>query len=238
VLAGRRERVLEHRVAAGEPLVEVAALDQQVRVHVGDRGLAVQPLVGQQIGMQDGCVGLHRRQRIEHRGQLLVLHVDEGERLLGRLGVDGRHGGHALADEADAVARHDRLVLQAAPHEGGRVVRAGQDDSHAPHPRGAAGVDAHDARVRQRAAKALRPQRTWQGEIRRVAGGTRDLRHPVLANDRPPDHRQLHIVSSSRRGRGTRTGAAFAGPRAPLIIWGAAGGSKTRGVCVTAGEVG
>ena len=67
---------------------------------------------------------------VEDRRERLVVDLDEGGRLgrgLGRLGGDGRH---RVADEADAVGREDRLVLEVdAGVE--REVAPGDDGAHA-----------------------------------------------------------------------------------------------------------
>ncbi len=81
----------------------------------------------------------------------------------------GRHRRHRFADVAHHAARHDRLVLDehAEVVDAGHVV-AGDHALHAGHGAGRAGVDAHDAGVRMRAAQHLQVQHVGHPQVGRV----------------------------------------------------------------------
>jgi hypothetical protein len=55
--------------------------------------------------MQKRRIGIHRCDRIKHRGQLLVLHVDEFQGLLDNVFIDGCYCGDLFADVAHAILR-------------------------------------------------------------------------------------------------------------------------------------
>ncbi len=100
--------------------------------------------------MQQRGVRFHGLDSVENRGQQLVFHVDQGGGSGGDLGVAGDHGGHLLADEADAVLREDVPVLHVEAEAIGEVL-AGDHADHAGQRGGGAGVDIEDASVRVRA---------------------------------------------------------------------------------------
>ena len=77
--------------------------------------------------MDQRRIGLHRLQRIEDRRQLLVLDLDQIQRLLRGVLIDGGDGGDLLADEAHAVARQHRQIGKRVAGQVGTHVR-GRDD--------------------------------------------------------------------------------------------------------------
>ncbi len=108
--------------------------------------------------MDDGRAVVHGALRIEDRGQHLVLDLDEIARLLGKHGRLGGDGGDPVADEADLVVEHHRVVRRRL-----RAVLPGRRERHARHVlvrqdavdagerKRLRRVDAFDARVRVRA---------------------------------------------------------------------------------------
>ena len=84
---------------------------------------------------------------VEDRRERLVVDRDEGGGLGGSLGRLGGDGGDRVADEADAVGREDRLVLQVdAGVE--REVAPRDDGADAGHPRRPLRPHVEDPRVR------------------------------------------------------------------------------------------
>ena len=92
---------LHHVVRIGQSLVQVAPAEGVV----DDPGDVVLPTV-----VDDRGAGLQSLFRIEDRRQHLVLHLDEIERSLGRVDVNGRHGGYPVADVPGLVGE-DVLIL-------------------------------------------------------------------------------------------------------------------------------
>ena len=115
--------------------------------------------------------GPRRLDRVEDGRELVVLDLDQPERLLGRLAVLGRHRGHLLADEADLVAGQDGHVAHRAADAVRRQVPARQHRVHARQRAGAAGVDRHDPRVRQRAPQDPGPQHARADDVGGVLRG-------------------------------------------------------------------
>ncbi|MCL6544082.1 MAG: IMP dehydrogenase, partial [Bryobacteraceae bacterium] len=100
VAGGDAERVLEDEVGRAEARVGVALAPGQARgavVHVRGEPLRRRAVVTRDVLVEQGRVGLHRGQRVEHRRQRLVLDDDRVERGLGGLGRLGRHRRHAVA---------------------------------------------------------------------------------------------------------------------------------------------
>ncbi len=132
--------------------------------------------------------GLESLLGVEHGGQLLVLHVDEVERLLGRVDVDGRHGGDPVTHVARLV-RKDVLVLVLALVGEGRQPfghhRAGEghlgdvlvseDRSDAREGLGFGRVDLHHPGVRVGAHEDTADEHAGQCHVGPVDGGPRRL---------------------------------------------------------------
>ena len=74
--------------------------------------------------MKDRRAGLDRLERIEDGRKILVLDVDEGQRLVRDVRIDGGDHGDLLADESHAIARQHRHVEHAAADQDIRKIRA------------------------------------------------------------------------------------------------------------------
>ncbi len=74
-------------------------------------------------------IRLHRRERVEHGRQQLVLDLDPIEGLATGLLVHGRHGRHRIADIADLLLGQHVLVVarRRGPVEHVRHVGSGED---------------------------------------------------------------------------------------------------------------
>ena len=108
--------------------------------------------------------------------------MDLVQRLEGSELVDGDHGGHWIADEADAVDGERVFVLADRQNAvRNRKVFSGQDEQHAGTRERTAGVDGHDARVRNGRAKELAVHHARQHDVVREARLAGDLRASVDA---------------------------------------------------------
>ena len=136
--------------------------------------------------MQQRRAGLHRRFRIEHRRQHLVLNPQRSASRLGRRLAVGKHGGDTLADKAHHIVQHPRIVRivqRILVPRGGEAstwrVGRGQDAVHTRNRQGRRGVDRHDPGMRVRRTQQLQVQQArWQGHVQRVAGCAGDDRRP------------------------------------------------------------
>ena len=114
----------------------------------------------------------HRLFRIEVRGQRLVFHVDQLERVLGNLFADGGNAGNVIADVADLLHRQRGLIVSNRKNAVGiRRVCAGHDGDHAVQRLGARGVNALDARVRIGRMQNLADQHAGKAEVVGVLAG-------------------------------------------------------------------
>src|SRR5712692_7005607 len=120
-------------------------------------------------------VGLHSFQRIEDRWQLLVLHVDKGQRVLSGFGRFGGDGRHPIAHEAHYVPAEYGHVADHLAHEVAWDVLAGDDGPYAWRLAGSGAVNATDASVRIRAAEDFTPEQAWEVDIGGVNAATHDL---------------------------------------------------------------
>jgi hypothetical protein len=143
--------------------------------------------------VQDRRVGGHRLDGVEDGGQLLVVDLDEVERLLRGVLVDGGDGGDALADEADAAAGEDGHVAQEGAVDSAVDVLAGDDRVDAGEGRGGGGVDAADESVGVGAVEHLAPEDAGQGEVGGVDGAPGDLVGALDARRRLADDLVDHV---------------------------------------------
>ena len=102
--------------------------------------------------MEDGRILPQRLQRIKHRGQFLILHLNELECFLGDIPVLRRHCGYALPDKAHAVLCQHRDIEEAAAIPYAAHIGACQDGMDARHLVRSRGINADNPGVRQRAS--------------------------------------------------------------------------------------
>ena len=201
------ELALDDDLRLGEARLGVAERHYQV---LGDVGLLVgrlvalgvvgglRQLLGAQVGVQHrGGVG-HRLLHVQHRGQLLVLDLDQVEGVLGDVRV-GR------ADGGDRVAAEDQLLVgeqeaaqpaqrrQAADRRddavaGVRQVRRGEHGEHALERLRLRGVDADQARVGDGAALDASVEHPRQPHVGAVPCPSGHLVGSVVADGAGSDH--------------------------------------------------
>ena len=178
VLADRHLGVAEDLVGAfgvaGLPVEDVVA-GPVLQVVADERGVGVQCLAG-----------------VGHRGQQLVLHVDQLERVPGRVVVVGHHERHLLALEPDLVGgQHGLPVTGQGGHPGQAASGqglAGDDGLDLGVGLGRDGVDGDDPGVRVRAAQHRAVEHAGQVHIVHVRALAADEPLVFLAQH-PPEAR-------------------------------------------------
>lgn len=125
--------------------------------------------------MKEWSIGLHRLQGIEHRGQLLVVHTNRGDRGLGRVIGFGGDGRHPIADEPHPIPAEDRHVAHHLADQQPWNLLARYDRTNSWYLPGRRGIDAEDASVGIGAAQDFGEQHARQRHIRRVARVSGDL---------------------------------------------------------------
>ena len=128
-----------------------------------------------EVGVKDRRSGGHGLLDVVDARQLLVLHLDQKQCLLGCLGSVGCNGGHLLADESHHVPRQHRQVAYGAPHHLRRNIEARKHGSHTRQATSLGGIDAHYAGMRQRAAQAPAHKHTRRIQVSHVGCPTGDL---------------------------------------------------------------
>ena len=155
VLGDALRRREARREVAARPAVEGAEVGQIGPFRVDERAG-----VGRRIVVDDGRAGSDRLLHVEDGGEFLVFDLDEVERLLRRSRGVGGHGCDPLADEPHLLIGQHREVFQRPADQAG-VVAPGDDRMHAGHRPRPGRVDAHDPRVRIRAAQYLAPEQPF-----------------------------------------------------------------------------
>jgi hypothetical protein len=153
--------------------------------------------------------------QIGHRGQRLVVDVDQRGGVLGDVPVVGHDEGDDLTDVADLVdrqrhlrprVRQRRMRDQQRP---GLVERAeiggGGDEMNARHPASPRGVDRTDARVRVRAAQARAVERAGQAHVVHEAREAAEQPWILDARHTRSDHARGHRASPAKSSLARRT---------------------------------
>ena len=112
---------------------------------------------------------------LEYGRQLLVLDLDQVDCLLRDVLIVGGYGSNAFADEAHAVGREHRDVLDRAAVELGLDIGGGEHGMHAGQRASRGYVDADDARVGVRRVQRLAVKCARQCVVGSVAGLAGDL---------------------------------------------------------------
>ena len=201
-----------HR-ARDQPLLAVRALDHHGRVAEGRVQVAlgedeVEALVARLVHL--GRRILQRCPHIEHRGKLLVVDLDGGQRVGRGVAVAGHHAGHGLTDVTHLVHRHRRVrrdhdVRGDRPGAGkaallGGEVRAGVGGDHARLVPGRADVHRGDPGVRVRAAEEGDVQHPGQRDVVGPVGLAGDEAFVFLAQARLAEFSGFRLGYLSLRG--------------------------------------
>src|SRR5712692_9559133 len=108
---------------------------------------------------------LHGCQRLEDRGQLLVLDVNQGEGFFSDVRRLGRHGDDFFPDKTDTVTGKDWDIEQEPADAHLRQTGAGQYGVNPWQASGLRDIDGEDTRVREGTPQTLPPQQSWQRDI-------------------------------------------------------------------------
>ena len=189
--------ILNDDVGSAESLFHIAPVGVQQGTDILPHSESV-AFVGFQIRVDGGGVVVHSGEGVDHGGQILVFHTDEGDGFLGGGFVIGGHGRDGLADEVDHRAGHYVAVAEGAGAEADvRKVGAGDDGADAEQGGGAAGVNADDAGVAAVAGEKFAGQHTGQVDVGGVGGAPGDFVVGVHAGVVLPQNFEIghHIVS-------------------------------------------
>ena len=163
-------------------------------VHVAERQLhdlgdvPVPPFLAGLVD-EGAVLGGDRLVGVQIRGKLLVFDFDKRQRSVGRVLVDGGHGGHAVAHVADPVHAEGVFVGRPGDDPVGRGhVAAGHDGVDAFEGLGPGGVDRHDAGMGMRAAEDLPVKHPRKRDVVGVPGPAGGLGQAVHLPHPPPDH--------------------------------------------------
>ena len=149
------EAVLEDPVRLGKALFHVAAHDLLVAADVAAAvEIRLRPVFAG-VFVEQGRVRRHGFQSRGHRGEHLVVHLDQPRRFLRGLLVHRGHRGDAVAHVADLGAGEIRLVADEPSVADIREVGRGDHRPDARKPLGPLGADGDDARVGVRAQHHL-----------------------------------------------------------------------------------
>ena len=176
-----------NQVGAREGRVDIAALEADL---VRDVGVAT--------GMDEGRLRLQRLLGREDRGQLLVLDLDQVERVARDLFAGRRDGRDFLAGESHHVARQGEplLVMHAPRHL--RPVGTRHHRLHARKGERLRGVDAHDAGMRVGAAQHLPVQHAGELDVACVLRSPQHLGAGIDLGHRPAQRGCIHGSRLSR----------------------------------------
>jgi hypothetical protein len=163
VYGGRAQLALDDHVGHGEPVLGVTLHHLEMRRDVAGLAGRLAERLGRQALVEEGRIVAHRLDRVEHRRQDLVLHVDQIDRLLRDVLVDRGHGSHRVSPVEHLVAGEEPVAGELDPKghliglvgvapDGPEVPR--RDDGEHPWERlGATRVDGLDSGVSVRAAQ-------------------------------------------------------------------------------------
>ena len=199
----RGELPLDNYVGFLPTLVQVSYLEHQVIGDVGAdfRVIVVPQAPGPDIGVGDvgqplvehRSVLFHCPAHVDHRRQYLVVHVDQGQGLLGDVGRGRRHRRHGMAfvkrfiRGQTVVAQELEVCHGPFPQVHHLTRRLGQlgrshDRLYAGQSQGPSGVYALDAGVGMGATEDPAVQQTWQINVGPVLGPPGNLVRSIVAN--------------------------------------------------------
>ena len=202
---GRRDEVQRVLTLDDGGRVGPRAVDVAVRELVAERRD-----VGPYVLVDERRARSQGGRRGEHGRQLVVLDLDQRERLFGEGGRLGGDRGDLVADAPDLAALEREMILDEAE----RMlldVGSGDDADDAGQGARARRVDANDAGVRQRGPQDPAVQHPRQLEVVEEARPPGDLLGAVLLRGRPADdaqitHARWRLTRASRPAAARRAG--------------------------------
>src|SRR5207245_4927581 len=162
-----------HRAVLAERFVYHAVRSSECRVHVAMRRGVLIENVATNFVKERRSIRVERIFDRHHRLEGLVFHLDDITRIFGHVAALSHDERHRVAHQAHAIGgqrmerrvTHPRLVFDAHRTDEPLHVLANEDRHHARHGARRADVDAHDARVRVRAAQKCRVEHAWQTDV-------------------------------------------------------------------------
>ena len=153
--------MLDHQIGVTKTFFDVAFLPRepgQTVVQIFSEKFFRGAIVARNVVVKRGRARRHGFQRIEYRGQHLVIDFDQLQRFFG--GIDGfrRHRRDAIADKTHLVPAQHRHIADLLADQIALHIRAGDNRVHTGHLLRFRRIDTADARMRMRAAQDLRPQ--------------------------------------------------------------------------------
>ena len=137
----------------------------------------------------EGRLGTHGLERVDGRGQDLVLDLDESGGVLGHGLALRDHGDHRVADEAYPIEGERAAVAVRGILVGQGQIAPGEDTNHAGHRPSRARIHLEHARMRMVREHEPRMKHAGLNEIGGKAGETRGLLASVHAGQRLSDGR-------------------------------------------------
>ena len=191
-------RLGEGRVGIAQYLLRVA------RDVAAGLGLESETLRRRDVLVQDGSAGPHGVLDVRDGGEHLVLHLDQVERFLRRVGVGCRHGGDRMSlvkgfvvredgSREVAEAHHEVLAHVHEPVVGPWQIGVGHDRHHTGMGGGTLGVDRLDPRVGVRTAQDLPMQKSWKLDVGPVDRPPGDLIGAVVTDRSRPYYLELAL---------------------------------------------
>jgi hypothetical protein len=167
-------------------------------------GLPVEDVVARaarQVVADDRRAGVQRMPGVDHRGQRLVLDVDQFQGVARRVAVVGDHERHLLTLEPHLVGGQHGLPVPGQGGHPGQVPLgqglAGDDGPHLGVRLGGQGVDGQDPGVRVRAAQHRAVQHAGQAHVVDVVALAAD--EPLVLLAQHPAETPGHEVSPAAR---------------------------------------
>ena len=172
----RAKTIFENFIRLGEATLDIAL----ARAHQGldvfqSRRLGLRPVIALIVRMEHGRLRHHGLKRIEHCRQLLVFDVDQMNRFLRGIGIDGGHRCDIFADVANPILRQYRHIFEHRADKLGIEISCGDDRLYAGQIFRPADIDIDDTRVSIGTAQHLSPQSTGPIMIGGIAQSAADL---------------------------------------------------------------
>ena len=195
---------LDDDLRLGEPLLDVAFFEDQVRSDIARLARLLARRIGEQVFVQERRARPHRLANVHHRRQQLVIDLDEPDRLRGDVRARRRDRGEGVTAVERLVPGHDVAAHVAEVHvaplaqvRDAAALREIRGRDHREHPRQRrrlARVNGLDPRVGMRTAQHLAMRHPRQLHVRAIHRAPRHLVHPIRPHRPRPNHPILRGV--------------------------------------------